>query len=349
MIPLWRAPDWGPTFVGAAVAAAVLALLAFLLRRGGPLADDGADAPQRKRQTRAVPLSGGPALCAAALVLSLGGFGHVVPWTLVDPLFAFDERALAVALALAFATGLADDLRARGLSPGWKLAGQTLAGVALAIGARDAAQSPTVVVAALVVLLAVAAQNVANTFDHTDGTLGAVALGGCAAAGSSFVGALAAFLGFNLARPRGGGPPYAYLGDSGSHFLGILLATTAAGHAALTLPAVDLARVVVLRMRAGQPVWRGDRRHVGTRIADSGRGPLEVVALVALCAAPAFAALPLSSGADPWPRYATLLLGAVGCAVVLAIVLRLHPEDAEPEAGGAGSGGDPCRSPDATR
>lgn len=320
--------DWAATLYGAAVAALVLfAFFAFV--RGGRLADDGSDAPARKLQTRAVPLAGGIALATAAVFLALGPWGgnatHVVPWTALDPL-QFDTVSVALALAIAFATGLVDDARAQGLAPGWKLAGQFLAGCALALGVHYEGALATPFVTLLVLVLAVAAQNVANTFDHTDGTLGSLALAGCASAGASFAGALAAFLGFNLARPRRGGPPYAYLGDSGSHFLGILLATSSAGHAALTLPAVDLARVVVLRVRAGQPVWRGDRRHLGTRLADAGREPLEVVGLVAACAAPAFAGLWLSFEPVAWPRALTLLGGAAGSALALALVLRLNPE-----------------------
>lgn len=330
-----HAVDWTALEIGVVVAGVVLVAL---VRLGGGfgLADDGSDAPERKTQTRAVPLAGGPALYAAAIVLILwpgaGGARAVLPWSVEDA-WSFDRDALVLALTIGFATGLVDDVRRAGLAPAAKLAGQFAAAAALASGLEAAGATPTFVERALVVLGAVAAQNVANTFDHADGALGSVAFAGFAGAGSSFAGAIAAFLGFNLARRDAGGPPYAYLGDSGSHLIGLLLATSSVGHAALTLPALDLARVVALRVRAGDPVWRGDTRHLGQRLRAAGRGPLAVVALVLACAAPAFALTALSArafpNAAPWVG---ALLGAAGCALALALVLRFHPERATPRA-----------------
>jgi len=322
--------DTGAVALGAAVALAALLVVVRAAGRLG-LADDGTDAPERKSQRAAVPLAGGPALALAAIALVVwpdaGSTRHVVPWFPGDPL-AFERGAVALALAIAFATGLVDDVRARGLKPAWKLLGQSAAGVALTLGLLVQGEPATGLERALLVLCAVAAQNVANAFDHADGTLGTVAFLGCASAGTSFLGALAAFLGFNLARPRRGGPPYAFLGDSGSHLLGILLVTSAVGAAALTLPALDLARVVALRLRAGQPVWHGDRRHLGQRLQAAGRGPIAVVALVSLCAAPAFVALGLSIERVRIPLVGIFLIGAAGSAAVLALVLWLHPEPA---------------------
>lgn len=324
------APPMDGLATGFAAAVAFLALVLFVraASRIG-LADDGADAPERKSQGSAVPLAGGPALALAAIALAvwphLGSVEHLVPWIPGDP-WHFQRGPLVLAAALAFLTGLVDDVRAAGLGPRAKLAGQTAAGIALAAGLQLPGESPDVLARALVVFAAVAAQNIANTFDHADGTLGGVACAAFACAGSGFTGALAVFLGFNLARRRPGGPPYAFLGDSGSHLLGLLLATSTLGHAALTLPAIDLARVVVLRLRAGQAVWHGDRRHLGQRLQAAGRGPLEVVLLVLLCAAPPFVALGLALEHVRMPTAAALVLGAAGSGLLLAIVLRLHPE-----------------------
>lgn len=329
MIERFASSGFALTFVAFLVATAALFVFVRLARRAG-LVDDGRDAPERKVQARAVPLVGGPALLVAGLALvaleMLGG-----AWSLAsvapsheDAICGFERGPLALALLLAFATGAIDDHAERGLSPFPKLVGQIAAGCALASGLVVAGE-PTLVERALVVFLAVVAQNVANTFDHADGTLGSVAFVGCVVARAPFAGAIAAFLGANLARPARGAPPYAYLGDSGSHVLGIVLLATPAGHAALTLPAIDLARVVWLRVRAGDPIWHGDRRHLGQRLAAAGRGPIQVVLLVLVCAAPAFLAYFAAESSGEIGRVAAFGLGAAGSALVMGLVLRLHP------------------------
>jgi UDP-N-acetylmuramyl pentapeptide phosphotransferase/UDP-N-acetylglucosamine-1-phosphate transferase len=332
----WNAIDW--TVFGAAAGAACIALLAFArAARALRLDDDGSDAPQRKTQSRAVPLVGGPALAVVAIALALwaraGGAESFLPVVPADS-WRFEGSWLALAVAIAFATGLVDDARRAGLAPLAKLVGQVAAGCALAAGFESSfspelaggAAEPSFAARALVVFVAVAAQNIANTFDHADGTLGSMATCAYACAGSSFTGALAAFLGFNLARRRVDGPPLVFLGDSGSHAIGLLLATSSLGHAALTLPALDLARVVALRVRAGDPVWRGDQRHLGQRLRAAGRGPVAVVVLVLACAAPAFVALALALQHAHHATWVSSLAGAAGCGFLLALVLRLHPE-----------------------
>ncbi len=316
-------------------------MLAVLVRlaRGTRWMDDGADAPERKHRGASVPLVGGPALAIAAALRclwphfadagALGNTNALVPWIPADP-WSFEPRLFVLALALSFATGLVDDVRTKGLGPAQKLVGQLAAGVALALALRtpEHLDGAPLALGVLVVVLAVVAQNVANAFDHADGALGSVAFAAFASAGSSFAGALAAFLGFNLTRRARGGSPHAFLGDSGSHALGLLLATSSVGQAALTLPALDLVRVLVLRARAGQPVWRGDARHLGQRLRAAGRGPLPTVGLVLLCAAPAFVALAFAMREPEIVRGAAAALGALGCAVLLGIVLRMHPDPA---------------------
>lgn len=164
----------------------------------------------------------------------------------------------------------------------------------------------------------------ANGYDHADGFLGGAAFAGLALARAPLAGALVPFLCANLARPARGAAPHAYLGDSGSHLLGILLLATPAGQAALVLPALDYARVLVLRARAGEPLWRGDRRHLGQRLGDAGRGPLAAAGLALAAAAPALAAgFAAELGWLPWP--ASLGVGACGSALALGLLLRAHP------------------------
>lgn len=353
--------DWTTVAFAALVAFVALTILV----RWARFADDGRDAPERKHSGGSVPLVGGSALALAAIALCmwpvLGDWRALVPWIPADP-WSFEPRAFALALALAFGTGIVDDLRDAGLSPAWKLLGQFAAGVALAAGLRwstgaDLVFEPgTLGERAIVVLLAVAAQNVANTFDHADGMLGSVTFVAFASAGSSFAGALAAFLGFNLTRKQSGGPPRAFLGDSGSHALGLLLMTSTVGLAALTLPAIDLTRVLVLRARAGQPLWSGDRRHLGQRLRAAGRGPVATVLIALTCALPAFVAVACATpafaafafrgvfhssphrtgtldaaAAHMSPNWEMSGLGAIGCALLLALALRLHPTPPSPD------------------
>ncbi|MBL8863453.1 MAG: hypothetical protein JNK02_15785 [Planctomycetes bacterium] len=311
--------------LAAAVAALALALFVRLAPRTG-FQDDGSDAPARKHQARAVPLAGGPALWIAALALLASGAPLAAEPAQASRAagFAFEPGALAAGALLAFATGLLDDRLARGLGPLEKLAGQTLAGLALCAGLWVAGQPAEPWERALALCAAVAAQNVANTYDHADGMLGGAALSGLLAARASLAGAVAAFLLANLTRPTRGGPPRAFLGDSGSHLLGVVLLASPGGAAALLIPALDLARVVVLRVRAGEPFWRGDRRHLGQRLTEAGRGPLAAAALALLAAAPAFGAL-AAAEAGLLERGPALLSGVAGCALLLALLLRLHP------------------------
>jgi UDP-N-acetylmuramyl pentapeptide phosphotransferase/UDP-N-acetylglucosamine-1-phosphate transferase len=313
--------------IAALTALVALVVLRALWRKLGWV-DDGSDAPERKLQRTGVPLVGGPALLVAAFVLLFGSWDE--RWAVTDPPrgWSFELIPFLAGLLAAFLTGFVDDVRERGLSAGAKLVGQCVAAAFLALGVLVHGDAASFGERVLVFALAVAAQNVANAFDHADGALSSVAFAGLAAAGASLAGALLAFLPFNLIRKRADGPPLAYLGDSGSHLIGLLLLASAWGWAALTLPALDLARVVVERARAGVPIWRGDRRHLAQRLQAGGRPPLARVVLVLLCAAPAFAALALASRAG-FTFGTALGLGAAGTALALVVVLRFHPPAAD--------------------
>jgi UDP-N-acetylmuramyl pentapeptide phosphotransferase/UDP-N-acetylglucosamine-1-phosphate transferase len=81
--------------------------------------------------------------------------------------------------------------------------------------------------------------------------------------------ALAPFLWLNLRRRRDG-EVAAYLGDSGSHLLGLWVLVTPGAWPVLILPLADLARLAAVRLRAGVPPWRGDRRHLAHRLLRRG-------------------------------------------------------------------------------
>jgi UDP-N-acetylmuramyl pentapeptide phosphotransferase/UDP-N-acetylglucosamine-1-phosphate transferase len=288
----------GDVLLAAGVSALTTFVLAKCAARFG-LVDDARDAPERKHHARAVPLVGGVSL-AAALAASIAWRGTDVVGGEVLPGIAFDAPHVLAALGLALAVGTADDFAPRGLPVLPKLAGQMLASIVLALGLHVAGNPPAWPGGIVCVAAGVAAQNAANTFDNADGALCAVASAGlvCAApfsAASSLWGAVVAFLPFNLSPPdpsRGGGAriPRAWLGDGGSHFLGILLLTTPVAWAALALPLLDLLRVAWVRAKHGEPVWRGDRRHLAHLLEARGWTPVKVALALVGLSIPAIAA-----------------------------------------------------------
>ncbi len=106
------------------------------------------------------------------------------------------------------------------------------------------------------------------------------------------VGALVGFLPFNFH------PAKIYLGDAGSTVVGMLLAvftilTTFASPAhgdqplaviapliVMAVPLYDTASVFLLRMRAGVPIWTGDRRHFSHRLLKRGMSVPKAVLVI---------------------------------------------------------------------
>ncbi|MEM7308622.1 MAG: hypothetical protein AAF682_18205 [Planctomycetota bacterium] len=310
------------SLAGILTAALATPLLAALARRGGLLDRAAGALAGRKLQARPVPPVGG-----AAVLLGLGAVwgllraagGH---W---DPGIAawIHPAAGACALAFAFGVGLLDDARRGGLRPAAKLALQALAGapaaasLALHLLAADPGAPERALLLALALLAgAVVAQNAFNTFDNADGAttgLGALAL---AFHVPVLAGPLLGFLPWNLnARRRegAGATPTAYLGDAGSHLLGMLILLVPAAWPALALPLFDLARLAVRRVRVGSRPWVGDRRHLAHRLAHLGLGRVSVCALLALVALPSVA----------WPS-------AAGFAVTAALFAAAVAATSEP-------------------
>lgn len=298
----------------AAVACALAAGATFVLARHAPrvgFVDSGSDAPLRKPQSRPVPAVGG-----TAIALALCATCALYP----DALATLANGWTQAALAAAFAVGLADDLAPRGLSPLQKLFGQIVAGVLLAVPAAGAAWSS----AAWVVLGAVTAQNAFNTFDNADGAAAALAACGLVAGAPVLAAAVAGFLPFNLwigqpTHRAHAWTPRAYLGDSGSHLLGLALFASPLGAAALWLPLLDLARVAVLRLARGVPPWVGDRRHLAHRLQAAGLPRTAVVGVLVAIASPPIVAAAL--GGDR----AMLGLGCALSAGAFVVAVRVTP------------------------
>lgn len=300
-----------PAVLACGVAFLACELLARRAPRLGWLDVPGGDGG-RKLQPEPVPPVGGAAilagwLAAAAVAVVLagalpGGARALLPAE--HPLLAgagagATRAGAALALGAAFLVGTLDDLRRGGLGPGAKLAGQLLAGACLALPAwlvagAGAAPGPASIL--LCALAGAVALNALNTFDNADGAAPGVSALGLLAAGAPIPGAaVLGILPANLLRGgRAGGAPRAYLGDGGSHLLGMALLVVPGAWPALGLPLLDLARVALERLRAGIAPWRGDRRHLAHRLARLGLGPRATAGLLWAAASP-----PLFLG-GPW-------------------------------------------------
>ena len=118
-------------------------------------------------------------------------------------------------------------------------------------------------------------------------------LGQFLVAGLAFLcaGALAGFLPYNFPKAS------AFLGDSGSHLMGYLLAVLAilphfysgkhpkpfavlSPLLILAVPLLDLAWVVLLRWRAGKPFYVGDTNHLSHRLVRRGCTQVQAVAII---------------------------------------------------------------------
>jgi UDP-GlcNAc:undecaprenyl-phosphate GlcNAc-1-phosphate transferase len=263
----------------------------------GPIARPVPDRWHKK----STPLTGGLAL----LTGFLAALGSAVLAGGLDRRFAY----VGLAATAAFGLGFCDD--ERWIGPRVKFAGQ----VAIA-GATATVIRPTwlpiaaaVPVAAIVL---VAAMNSFNFLDNIDGLAAgtaAVAAGGLAvttlfAGGSALqvlacavAGACLGFLPLNYRRNR---PAAIFMGDSGSHFLGLVVGASAllaspggAGGVSasvvaplliLALPILDTSLVILVRLAEGRPIWRGGRDHLSHRLVYVGLGEHEAVALLLMLA-----------------------------------------------------------------
>lgn len=180
---------------------------------------------------------------------------------------------------------------------------------------------------ALSILWIVTLINSMNFLDNMDGLASGVAIIAASVfavaamrAGQIFVptccwllvGALLGFLPFNWH------PATIYIGDAGSTVIGLLLGvytilTTFADPElgmhpfgviapllVMAVPLYDTASVFALRIRSGQPIWKGDRRHFSHRLVRRGMSVPQAVGVIWLatlvCAMPAVAL----SRADWW-------------------------------------------------
>jgi len=330
-----------PTSLQLALAAFALMLVCTPLVRRLAIRAGALDRPGPRRVHRdPVPTLGGLAMVVATL--GVAWIAHALPGEVGE----LDMRPL---LGLSFAAipllgmGLVDDTV--GVAPGVKLALQALAGVILmgfGYGVPLVSNPFGVPFEAgwlsgpLAVLWVVIVINAVNLIDGLDGLASGVVLIAAATLWwvghghgdiyvmfltSLLIGTTAGFLVFNFP------PARIFMGDTGSHFLGLVLAaasllenrkatTTAALLFPLTALAVPLADSLFAfgrRLRAGRPVFAADSEHVHHRLLRLGLSPRSAtLALWGLCAACALLSLLLES-----------LPHATGLLLVSAIAIAL--------------------------
>jgi UDP-N-acetylmuramyl pentapeptide phosphotransferase/UDP-N-acetylglucosamine-1-phosphate transferase len=292
-----------PTLLVACVLAAG-SLTAIARRLATPLGwlDPLPGAPElgRKSQRRPAAPIGGP-------VVALVGGGCCIG---LGDLVVLEGLALSSALLI----GVLDDRSVRGLGPLIKLLLQALPASFVAATYRDAGPA-AVLLAAFATVFAI---NVVNTFDNSDGAAGSVSAFGLLFAGSPAGAALLGFLPQNIRRPSGAEPPQAYLGDGGTHLLGTWVVLEPAAWPALVVPAVDLARVIVVRLIAGARPWVGDRRHLAHDLERAGWSTLQRTLAFLACAAPALLSTVIAGA--PW-RWGGIVLSS---AATLALAWRVR-------------------------
>ncbi len=314
-------------------------IVRWLAQRSGALDRPG----PRRVHVEAVPTLGGLAMVVATL--GVAWLARALP----GPAQELDVRPL-LGLSLAalplLGLGIVDDTV--GVPPWVKLAVQLLAGIILVsfgysvplvtnpFGAPVTAGwwgGPLGVIWVVVVI------NAINLIDGIDGLASGVVLIAAATLwwvgrghmdfyvmfiASLLIGTTAGFLVYNFP------PARIFMGDTGSLFLGLVLAaasllenrkatTTAAllfPLTALAVPLTDSVFAFARRVKAGRPVFSADREHVHHRLLAIGLSPrAAVVALWCLCAACAALSIVL----ETLPHSLGLLLvGAVGIALIVA-------------------------------
>jgi UDP-GlcNAc:undecaprenyl-phosphate GlcNAc-1-phosphate transferase len=225
--------------------------------------------------------------------------------------YGFGRRGLQLAAILAGAVGMVvlgwlDDKHE--LRPAVKFTGQLLiAALVAGAGVRITLFVPSVIFSyAITILWILTVTNAFNFMDNMNGlcaglgAIGAGTLAGIAAGHGQYLvaslallttGSLLGFLPYNFPKAT------AFLGDAGSHLVGFLLAVLAIlphfyskknpdAWAVLTpllvlaVPLLDLAWVVILRWRIGQPFYVGDTNHLSHRLVRRGWSRTRAVAVI---------------------------------------------------------------------
>jgi len=303
----------------ALVSALTLPVWRGLCRRVGLVDDPG----YRKIHDKPIPLAGGLAVlsglalplllgvCLFAFSTRLGLERWLDPGTIPPLAYGLGRRAIQLtaivlgALGMT-AIGLLDDKHELRVGP--KFGGQLLVALLVAAaGVRITLFVPNVAFSFVItVLWILTVTNALNFMDNMNGLCAGLGVIGAAlfaliSAGDgqylvallAFLscGALLGFLPYNFPRAS------AFLGDSGSHLVGYLLAVLAilphfytpqkprvlavfSPLLILAIPLLDLAWVVILRWRSGQPFYQGDTNHLSHRLVRRGLNSVRAVLLI---------------------------------------------------------------------
>jgi UDP-GlcNAc:undecaprenyl-phosphate GlcNAc-1-phosphate transferase len=320
-------------YVAAVVSALVTSVLALPLWRRWCLHAGLVDDPgHRKIHDRPIPLAGGLAVMTGLVVPTLVGAlllwsgqnspvihasdtpSDLSPHYLLS--YGLHRRLVELAGILLggigmLLVGLLDDKHE--LRPGPKFAAQFLIALLVAAsGARITLFVPNILFHyAITILWILSVINAFNFMDNMNGlcaglgAIGAFFFGSVAAVAGQYLvaiiafltfGALLGFLPYNFPHAR------SFLGDSGSHLVGYLMAVLAIlphfytpkrPHPwavlvplfVLALPLLDMAWVVLLRWRNGQPFYQGDTNHLSHRLVRLGLSRTGAVGLIWLAAA----------------------------------------------------------------
>jgi UDP-GlcNAc:undecaprenyl-phosphate/decaprenyl-phosphate GlcNAc-1-phosphate transferase len=318
------------------------------------------DAPRDGRHSHLTPV---PRLGGVAIFGSLLIALAVLPF--INNLLTASLRAnrsqlltILVPASLVFLFGVYDDFR--GTNARFKFVGQALAGIVfylmggrienLSIPLVGTVVLPQVLGCALTVLWTVAITNAFNLIDGIDGlATGAalfslvVLLGVSVMLGHPLVtvfavalcGALIGFLPYNF------NPASIFMGDSGSLFIGFILAalsvlgtqkaSTAVAVAipiiAFGLPVLDTGFALVRRFVGRRPVFQGDREHIHHKLLERGWSERHVaLVLYGICAL--FGLLAMLFVSEGSAKTTGLVLFVIAVAVVLFVgSLRYHEVD----------------------
>ena len=267
--------------------------------------------------------------------------------SLVGKSFGRDSLGIFLAATLLVAIGLLDDRFE--LDALTKLAGQALAaGILLLFGIQvlwlpinGVITLPPSIGQLITVLIVVVTINAVNFIDGLDGlAAGIVAISG--AAFFAFAYLLAVMYGFSRAGapslitaviigvcigflPHNAHPARIFMGDSGSMFLGLLLAASAITltgqidpnaiaaenlgptllplmlpFAVLAIPLIDLSSAILRRIRAGQSPFTSDKEHLHHRIMRAGNSHLRTTLILYLWTATIAFPVVVSAFAPLW-------------------------------------------------
>lgn len=251
-----------------------------------------APAPNRWHRTPTPSFGGVPMFIALVVAVTIAG-------GLTDPVV----QGVLLGASVLFLVGVLDDLR--DISPPTKVLGQVVGALAAVTIAAPILEL-SVLHAATTVLWIVLIANSVNLLDNMDGLAGGTSLvslililpiiisagqSGLIVVVIASAGAIAGFLVFNVS------PARVFMGDSGSLWLGLVLASTVAfadygdltfaplaAATVLAVPMLDTATVVYSRVSQGRSIMRGGKDHLSHRLVRLGLSDSQAVLALSLTA-----------------------------------------------------------------